>query len=419
MRERKTNKVLFVILLVLLFFSLIPLFLTFLTSVIPDGDLFHITQGKTFLDFEKGLMFQKAKMKVTGTKDYKQSDISNGNGKSLYFNPRSSERDIELVVFMLGKDINLINYIEFDIDINPGAKLRIGVKDMNDNTQYSEKAVSFEKEGWHKFRFNIDTSEFDKVDPKNTSQIIMKFEFPEDVPNSFYIDEVFAKYHFPTFINFKTVWEENDFARYIFNSSLVSITVVLGNLIFCSMVAYAFARKQFRGKEVLFSIILSTMMIPPQVIVIPIFILMKNIGWIDTYQALIVPSLVTPFGIFFMRQYIEQLPLELDKAAFVDGATDWQIFTKIILPLSKPAMAVLGINSFIGVWNDLFMPLILVSKHEMWTVQVGLANFSQLNQVQWPSMMAASTIAGLPIIIVFLIFQKQIISGVVDGAVKY
>ncbi len=419
MRERKTNKVLFVILLVLLFFSLIPLFLTFLTSVIPDGDLFHITQGKTFLDFEKGLMFQKAKMKVTGTKDYKQSDISNGNGKSLYFNPKSSERDIELVVFMLGKDINLINYIEFDIDINPGAKLRIGVKDMNDNTQYSEKAVSFEKEGWHKFRFNIDTSEFDKVDPKNTSQIILKFEFPEDVPNSFYIDEVFAKYHFPTFINFKTVWEENDFARYIFNSSLVSITVVLGNLIFCSMVAYAFARKQFRGKEVLFSIILSTMMIPPQVIVIPIFILMKNIGWIDTYQALIVPSLVTPFGIFFMRQYIEQLPLELDKAAFVDGATDWQIFTKIILPLSKPAMAVLGINSFIGVWNDLFMPLILVSKHEMWTVQVGLANFSQLNQVQWPSMMAASTIAGLPIIIVFLIFQKQIISGVVDGAVKY
>jgi len=412
------NKVLFIVLLVLLIFSLIPLFLTFLTAVIPDGDLFHITDGKTFLDFEKSFKFQRAKMKISGTKGYKQFKMEDGT-KSIVFNPEENEREIELVVYMLDKDINLINYLEFDVNINPAAKLRIGVKDMPGEVEYSDKTYSFEKEGWHRYNFKLDTSEFKVVDTKHTSQLILKFEFPEGVSNEFYLDEVFAKYHYPTWLNFKTVWEENDFARYIFNSSVVSIFVVLGNLLFCTMVAYAFARKQFKGKEVLFSIVLATMMIPPQVIVIPIFILMKNIGWIDTYQALIVPALVTPFGIFFMRQYIEQLPAELDRAAYVDGATDWQIFTKIILPLSKPALAVLGINSFIGVWNDLFMPLILISKQEMWTVQIGLANFNQLNQVQWPSTMAASTIAGLPIIIVFLIFQKQIISGVVDGAVKY
>jgi multiple sugar transport system permease protein len=184
------------------------------------------------------------------------------------------------------------------------------------------------------------------------------------------------------------------------------------------MVAYAFARKKFRGKEFLFSLVLATMMIPPQVTIIPVFMLMKNFGWIDTYMALIVPALVSPFGVFLMRQYIEQLPHALDEAAYVDGANDFQIFTRIIMPLSRPAMAVLGINTFISIWNDLFYPLVMTNSQGMRTVQVGLAMFQKLNQTDWPRMMSASTIAGIPVIIIFLIFQKQIIAGLVEGGIK-
>lgn len=159
-------------------------------------------------------------------------------------------------------------------------------------------------------------------------------------------------------------------------------------------------------------------MIPPQVTIIPTFILMKKLGFIDTYWALILPNLVTPFGIFLMRQYIEQLPVELDQAAFVDGATDFQIFRYIILPLSKPALSVLGINTFVLTWNDVFYPLILTTSREMRTVQIGLALYQKLNVFTWPSLMAASAIAGLPIILMFLIFEKRIISGILEGAIK-
>jgi len=160
-------------------------------------------------------------------------------------------------------------------------------------------------------------------------------------------------------------------------------------------------------------------MIPLQVKIIPIFKLMQFLGWIDTLYALIAPGVVTSFGIFFMRQYIEQIPFELDQSAYVDGANDFKIFTKIIMPLSTPALAVLAINTFVASWNDLYMPLILTSSNNMRTVQVGLATFNRMHQVAWPELMAASSVAGIPIIIIFLIFQKKIISGMVEGAVKY
>jgi multiple sugar transport system permease protein len=214
------------------------------------------------------------------------------------------------------------------------------------------------------------------------------------------------------------VLKEDMFSRYILNSLIVSTIVVVGNIIFSTMVAYAFARRKFFGKNVLFSIVLATMMIPPQVTIIPIFIIMKNIGWIDTYFALTVPMLVTPFSIFLLKQYIEQLPIELEQAAYVDGANTFQILFKIIFPLSKPAIAVMAINTFIATWNDLFYPLVMTNSREMRTVQVGLALYQKLNQIDWPRLMAASSIIGLPVIIIFLAFQKHIISGITKGALK-
>jgi multiple sugar transport system permease protein len=223
---------------------------------------------------------------------------------------------------------------------------------------------------------------------------------------------------YPTLYNFVKILREDYFGRYLLNSTIVSVCSVLGNLFFCSLVAYAFARKQFRMKELLFSLVLSTMMIPPQVTIIPTFILMRKLNLINTYWALILPNLVTPFGIFLMRQYFEQLPTELDQAARMDGAGDFRIFCNILLPLSKPALSVLGINTFVLTWNDVFYPLILTTSREMRTVQIGLALYQKLNVFTWPTLMAASTIAGLPIIIVFLIFEKRIISGILEGAIK-
>ncbi|WP_206076410.1 carbohydrate ABC transporter permease [Marinitoga lauensis] len=255
-----------------------------------------------------------------------------------------------------------------------------------------------------------------EVDLKHITKIV--FSFTPTKETSVFLDDFKIEYKYPTLLNFINVWKENNFAIYIFNSLIVAIIVVIGNIIFSTMVAYGFARREFFGKNVLFMIVLATMMIPPQTTIIPIFIIMKNLGWIDTYYALTIPFLVTPFGIFLLKQYIEQLPIELEQAAYVDGANTFQILFKIIFPLSKPAIAVMAINTFITSWNMLFYPLVMTTSKEMRTVQVGLALFQKFNQVDWPTLMAASSIIGIPVIIAFLIFQKHIISGITQGAVK-
>jgi multiple sugar transport system permease protein len=233
-----------------------------------------------------------------------------------------------------------------------------------------------------------------------------------------YFDDIKIKNQYPTLLNYVIVWLEDMFGRYILNSVIVSGSIVLGNLLFASMVAYAFARREFKGRKILFTLVLATMMIPFQVTTIPIFILMKNLALLDTYSALILPKLVMPFSVFIIKQYIEQLPIEIEQAAYVDGANPFQVFFRIVLPLSSPAIAVMGINAFIMTWNDLFMPLILTSSRTMRTAQVGLALYQQQSSQAWPNLMAATNIVGLPIIIAFLLFQKKIISGITAGSVK-
>jgi len=414
------RRTVFIVLTILLVISLIPLFLTFFTAVIPEGDLFHLITGKKLLDFETKAIFLRTKMKAIGNKKYNLIEKNNQEIKDSYFNIVNKEAGelTGLAVFMGDKNFNLIDKIVLDIKTeDENMSLYLGIKDVDGNLKIEEIGHDLQTGVWAKHTIDLDLKNYSGIDLKHVSQFqILYGSESENIALS--IDDIEVKYHFPTFMNFVNVWEENDFARYMLNSSIISIFVVIGNLFLSSMVAYALARKKFRGREVIFGIILATMMIPPQITIIPIFMMMEKINWINTYFALIVPVLVSPFGIFLMRQYIEQLPTELDQAAYVDGANDFQIFFRIILPLSGPGLAVLGINSFISSWNSLYYPLVLTNSKDMRTVQVGLALFSKLNQVDWPKLMAASTLAGLPVIVIFLIFQKQIISGLVDGAVK-
>ncbi|MFH1857889.1 MAG: carbohydrate ABC transporter permease, partial [Candidatus Omnitrophota bacterium] len=168
----------------------------------------------------------------------------------------------------------------------------------------------------------------------------------------------------------------------------------------------------------LFFLVLGSIMIPPQVLMVPIFILMKNIRWLNTYWALTVPSLVIPFNVFFMRQYISALPRSLEDTARIDGAGDFQIFFRIVLPLSKPALAVVGINTFIGNWNTFLYPFLLTNTAEMRTLPVGLALYKNLQGVDWVHLLAGANLTALPAILLFLLFQRYIITGIRAGTEK-
>jgi multiple sugar transport system permease protein len=194
--------------------------------------------------------------------------------------------------------------------------------------------------------------------------------------------------------------------------------VTLGQLMTCSLAAYAFARLQFRGREVLFYLFLGTMMIPGQVIMIPSFMVLYWLGWIDTYYALIVPGLASAFGTFLLRQFFLTIPRDLEDAASIDGCSRFGVLWRIILPLSRPALATLAVFTFMGVFNDFLWALIVVSSDEMKTVQLGLAIFRDRYQTDWGQLMAASVTATLPILMVFFFAQKYFIKGITLSGLK-
>jgi multiple sugar transport system permease protein len=221
-----------------------------------------------------------------------------------------------------------------------------------------------------------------------------------------------------TLKNYQDVWTSGPFLRFFFNSLIVAILVTLGNMIFCLMVGYVFARREFVLKNFLFLSVILVLMIPAHIVIVPLFILIKKLGWYDTYLALIIPWLVNPLGIFLMRQYIQNLPKELEDAARIDGAGDFKILFKIVMPLCKPAMSVLAVQVFLFNWNSFLFPFILTSSEKMRTLPVALALYQGYQTIDWPHLMAASTICALPVIILFLFFQRQIISGITAGALK-
>ena len=203
------------------------------------------------------------------------------------------------------------------------------------------------------------------------------------------------------------------------NSAIVALSVTVFQLITCAMAAYAFARIQFPGREIIFFVFLATMMIPFQLTIIPIFLTMKQIGLLDTLLSLILPpALFSAFGVFLLRQFILGLPLELEEAAIVDGANRWTIFWQVILPLLRAPLAALGIFTFIAQWNDFFRPLIMLNTPSNFTVPLMLSQFRGQYATEWTLVMAGSVIAVLPLLIVYILAQRHIIRGIAMTGLK-
>ena len=221
-----------------------------------------------------------------------------------------------------------------------------------------------------------------------------------------------------TFDNYVKTFAAAPFGRFYMNSLIVATTVTIGQLITCSMAAYAFARMNFWGRDVLFYIFLGTMMVPKHVTMIPSYLVLYWLGWVDTYGALIVPGLASAFGTFLLRQYFMTIPKELEEAAFIDGCGRFRILWQIILPLAKPALAVLAIFTFMTIFNEFLWALIVVNSEDLYTVQLGLAIFRSQYTTDWGSLMAGSVIATLPILIVFMFGQKYFIQGITLSGMK-
>jgi multiple sugar transport system permease protein len=222
----------------------------------------------------------------------------------------------------------------------------------------------------------------------------------------------------PVWENYATVFSYVPFLRFYTNTAYVTVARTLGVLLTSSMAGYAFARLRFPGRDVLFLIYLGTMMIPGQVTLIPRFVTMRLFHWIDTYQALIVPGMFSAFGVFLMRQFFMGIPRSLDDAAIIDGASHLDIFWRICLPLSKPALATLIIFSFVGSWNDFLWPLVVTNSVEKLVLSVGLSHFQDLYYTEWALLMAASVMAMVPVVAIYLLAQRYFVQGIALTGIK-
>ncbi len=212
----------------------------------------------------------------------------------------------------------------------------------------------------------------------------------------------------------------SNFGRWFSNSVLVVIGRLIPSLFFCSLAGFGFAKYDFRGRGLLFSILLASMMIPFYTILIPVYALIVHLGWTDTYQALTIPFMASAFGVFLMRQYIVTIPDELLDAARIDGASEFGIYWRIVLPLCKPALAALAVIGFMGSWNSYFWPMLVLTDPNKFTIPMGVVGLtgSVGEEQKFGAVMAASSLAVLPILILFIAMQKQFISGITLGSIK-
>ncbi|WP_346292060.1 carbohydrate ABC transporter permease [Sphaerothrix gracilis] len=214
----------------------------------------------------------------------------------------------------------------------------------------------------------------------------------------------------PTLQNFVAVWQANPFGRYFFNSTLVAGLTVVLNLLFCALAAYPLARLSFRGREVIFSIIVSTIMIPFQIVMIPLYVLTVQLGLRNTYLGIIFPSLASAFGIFLLRQAFQGVPKELEEAARMDGCGELGIWWNVMIPAVRPALVTLAIFVLIGSWSDFLWPLIVLDRPEMYTLPLGVAKLAGgLSGDDWRQIAAGSVISVAPIILVFVALQRYIV----------
>ncbi len=208
------------------------------------------------------------------------------------------------------------------------------------------------------------------------------------------------------------------YTQWMINSLLISFVITIWHILFDTMAGYAFAKRRFPLRNALFGLVLSTLMIPIHVTLIPLYIITRNLGLIDNIWAVILPGTAQVFGIFLMRQYIQTLPSELEDAARIDGASEFSVFWNVILPLCRPAMAALAIFTFVRNWNDFLWPLIALNKPQNYTITVGVANLQGEFMTDWGIIFAGAALAALPMILFFLAFQKYFLEGVRMGALK-
>ena len=222
----------------------------------------------------------------------------------------------------------------------------------------------------------------------------------------------------PTLENFRDIFSTMPFARWFLNSAVVAALSTLGTLLVCSMAGYTFAKKDFYGKRVLFMVLMATLMIPSALMLVPAFLVTNQLGLVNTYGGLILPGIGGAMGVFLLRQFIETLPSELEQAALIDGASELQVFTRVILPLAKPGLATLAILSFTGSWNSLIWPLIIVNSKGLYTLPLGLALLRTEFQVNYGATSAAAVVSVVPRVVAFSFLQRYFIEGLTVGALK-
>ncbi|MDD4574087.1 MAG: carbohydrate ABC transporter permease [Sphaerochaeta sp.] len=222
----------------------------------------------------------------------------------------------------------------------------------------------------------------------------------------------------PTFKNYFRLFSSGDFPWWFFNSLLVGTIVTFSVLFFDSLVGFTLSKYKFWGKKAIFLLILSTMMIPTEMLVIPWFIMSNKLNWIDTYWGILFPGLMSGFGTFLMKQFFEGVPDDLLDAGRIDGLSEFYIWWKIAMPLVRPALSALAIFTFIGNWNAFLWPLIVINQVNRYTLPIGLSFFNGEFQTQWEMVMTGASVATIPVFIIFLVFQRQIVQGIALTGVK-
>ncbi|MET8445036.1 carbohydrate ABC transporter permease [[Kitasatospora] papulosa] len=215
-----------------------------------------------------------------------------------------------------------------------------------------------------------------------------------------------------TFDAYSKVWESGDLMVWLMNSAYISVMTTLLTVVTCAMAAYGFTRTDFRGRRLLYGLVLAGIMVPPQVLIAPLFREMVQLGLVDTYWGVILPQVAVPAMVFILVKFFEGVPRELEEAAFVDGAGRWRVFWTIVIPLSRPVLAAVAIFTFISTWNNFLWPFLVTTDPGGMTLPVGLVNVQSTFGVRYAQIMASLVIAGLPLLIVFAFFQRQIVRGI-------
>jgi multiple sugar transport system permease protein len=219
----------------------------------------------------------------------------------------------------------------------------------------------------------------------------------------------------------ENVWQvltASGLLRWYFNSALTSSIITIAVVLLTSLAAFGLSRIPFRGRTALFWVIIAGLMIPPQILIIPLFTQMDALGFVDTYQGIILPQIASPLGVFIFKQFFDGIPAELEEAAIVDGASRLRVYWQIWMPLARPAIAAVGIFTFVLSWNNFIWPFVVVTNTDMMTIPVGLATVQSAYGLQYANIMASAMLGGLPLVIVFLFFQRQIVQGIASTGLK-